>query len=144
MPPLIGDPDFAAGAWPFAILMAGVVAASPYLPFNQVLLMAALPGWHTGLILATTAVGFAGNLALIPLLGMRGAALAAAASLAFSALLCARSPAPASASARDRARRGGTRAGGRNARRGAPIRGGLCTTGTISSRRTCCTRRWAG
>jgi len=87
VPPLIGDPDFMAGAWPFAILMAGVVAASPYLPFNQVLLMAALPGWHTGLILATTAVGFAGNLALIPLLGMRGAALAAAASLAFSALL---------------------------------------------------------
>jgi O-antigen/teichoic acid export membrane protein len=87
IPPLIGDPDFIAGAWPFAILMAGVVLASPYLPFNQILLMAALPGWHTGLILATTVLGFAGNLALIPLLGMRGAALAAAASLALAALL---------------------------------------------------------
>jgi O-antigen/teichoic acid export membrane protein len=87
IPPLIGDPDFLEGAWPFAILMAGVVLASPYLPFGQVLLMAALPGWHTGYVLATVAVSFAGNAALIPLLGMRGAALAAAASLALSALL---------------------------------------------------------
>jgi O-antigen/teichoic acid export membrane protein len=87
IPPLIGDPDFIAGAWPFAILMVGIALASPYLPFNQVLLMAALPGWHTGYILATIAVSFAGNAALIPLLGMRGAALAAAASLALSAQL---------------------------------------------------------
>jgi stage V sporulation protein B len=87
IPALIGDPDFAAGAWPFAILMAGVALASPYLPFNQVLLMAALPGWHTGYSLATVAVSFAGNAALIPLLGMRGAALSTAASLVASALL---------------------------------------------------------
>ena len=87
VPPLVGDPDFLAGAWPFAILMAGVVLASPYLPFTQVLLMASRPGWHTGLTLAATALSFAGNTALIPLLGMRGAALAAAASLALSALL---------------------------------------------------------
>jgi O-antigen/teichoic acid export membrane protein len=87
IPPLIGDPDFIAGAWPFAILMAGVVLSSPYLPFNQVLLMAALPGWHTGYILATVAVNFAGNAALIPLLGLTGAALSAAASLVASALL---------------------------------------------------------
>lgn len=87
IPPLIGDPDFIEGAWPFAILMAGVVLASPYLPFNQVLLMAGLPGWHTGYVLATVIVSFAGNLALIPLLGMRGAALSAAASLVTSALL---------------------------------------------------------
>jgi O-antigen/teichoic acid export membrane protein len=87
IPPLIGDPDFAAGAWPFAILMAGVALAAPYLPFNQVLLMAALPGWHTGYILATVAVNLAGNLALIPPLGLRGAALSAALSLVASALL---------------------------------------------------------
>jgi stage V sporulation protein B len=87
IPPLIGDPDFIAGAWPFAILMLGVVLASPYLPFNQVLLMAALPGWHTGYTLATVVVSIAGNAVLIPLLGMRGAALAAAASLALSAQL---------------------------------------------------------
>jgi len=87
IPPLIGEPDFIAGAWPFAILMLGVILASPYLPFNQVLLMAALPGWHTGYTLATVAVSVAGNAVLIPLLGMRGAALAAAASLALSAQL---------------------------------------------------------
>lgn len=87
IPPLLGDPAFLDGAWPFAILMAGVALASPYLPFNQVLLMAALPGWHTGYLLATLAVSFAGNAALIPLLGMRGAALSTAASLVVSALL---------------------------------------------------------
>lgn len=87
IPTLIGDPDFIDGAWPFAILMGGVVLASPYLPFNQVLLMAALPGWHTGYVLATVTVSFAGSAALIPLLGMRGAALAAAISLVVSALL---------------------------------------------------------
>lgn len=87
IPALIGDPDFLDGAWPFAILMAGVVLASPYLPFNQVLLMAGLPGWHTGYTLATVAVSTACNLALIPLLGMRGAALSAAVSLVASALL---------------------------------------------------------
>src|SRR5262249_26279834 len=87
VPPLLGDPDFLAGAWPFAILMVGVIAASPYLPFDEVLLMAALPGWHAGYVLATVAVSLAANLALIPLLGMRGAALAAAISLALSAQL---------------------------------------------------------
>lgn len=87
IPPLIGDPDFLEGAWPFAILMAGVALASPYLPFQHVLLMAALPGWHTGYVLATVAISAACNLALIPLLGMHGAALSAAGSLACSALL---------------------------------------------------------
>jgi O-antigen/teichoic acid export membrane protein len=87
VPPLVGDPDFAAGAWPFAILMVGVALASPYLPFNQVLLMAALPGWHTGYVLATTAVCLVACLALIPIWGMVGAALAAAGSLVASALL---------------------------------------------------------
>lgn len=87
IPPLIGDPDFIDGAWPFAMMMAGVVIASPYLPFNQVLMMAALPGWHTGSIVATVAVNLAVNVALIPLLGLSGAALSAAASLVASALV---------------------------------------------------------
>jgi O-antigen/teichoic acid export membrane protein len=87
IPTLIGDPDFIDGAYPFAILMAGVALASPYLPFSQTLLMASQPGWHTGLVLATVAINLAGNLALIPLLGLSGAALSATASLVASALL---------------------------------------------------------
>lgn len=87
IPTLIGDPDFIDGAYPFAILMAGVALASPYLPFSQALLMASQPGWHTGLVLATVAINLAGNLALIPLLGLSGAALSATASLVASALL---------------------------------------------------------
>lgn len=87
IPPMIGDPDFLAGAWPFAILMAGVALASPYLPFSQALLMASQPGWHTGLVLATAGVNLAGNLVLIPALGLSGAALSATTSLVASALL---------------------------------------------------------
>lgn len=87
IPPMIGDPDFLAGAWPFAILMAGVALASPYLPFSQALLMASQPGWHTGLVLATVIVNLAGNLVLIPALGLSGAALSATISLVASALL---------------------------------------------------------
>jgi O-antigen/teichoic acid export membrane protein len=87
IPGLIGDPDFIAGTWPFAILMAGVALASPYLPFSHVLMMAAQPGWHTGLSLATIFVNLVGNLALIPALGLSGAALSATASLVASALL---------------------------------------------------------
>lgn len=87
IPPLIDDPLFAEGAWPFAILMAGVALSSPWLPFTHVLMMAARPGWHTGYTLATVAVNLVGNLVLIPPLGLCGAALAAAASLVASALL---------------------------------------------------------
>ena len=47
IPWLIGDPEFADGALPFAILMAGVALASPYLPFNQMLLMAKQAGLAT-------------------------------------------------------------------------------------------------
>lgn len=87
IPWLLGDPAFAAGALPFAILMAGIALASPYLPFVSVLLMAARPGWHTVLVVATVAVNAAGCLLLIPALGLTGAALAAATSLVANALL---------------------------------------------------------
>jgi len=87
IPWLIGNQAFAAGAWPFAILMGGLVVAAAYLPFNQILLMAHQPGWHTLLVLGVVAVNLAANLALIPVLGLRGAALAVAAALATSAAL---------------------------------------------------------
>ena len=87
IPWLLDDPAFAAGAWPFAILMLGIALASPYLPFIQILLMADRPGWHTAYVLGTTVVTTVGTLVLIPPLGMIGAAASAAASLAASALL---------------------------------------------------------
>ena len=87
IPWLIGNPAFAAGAVPFAILMAGIALASPYLPFSQLLLMARRPGWHTVLLLAVIAINVAGNLTLIPRLGLAGAAASTAGTVVAAALL---------------------------------------------------------
>jgi O-antigen/teichoic acid export membrane protein len=87
IPWLIGKPSFAAGAAPFAIMMVGIVVASPYLPFQQTLLMGGRPGWHTVFVLGVVTVSFVINLVLIPRLGLSGAATALAASLVAMALL---------------------------------------------------------
>ena len=87
IPALIGDPAFAAGAIPFAILMAGIAIASPYLPFAHLLLMAKRPGWHTVLLVTAIAVNVIGNVGLIPRLGLTGAAISTAGTVVVSALL---------------------------------------------------------
>jgi O-antigen/teichoic acid export membrane protein len=87
IPWLIGDPGFVAGAIPFAILMAGIAIASPYLPFAHLLLMAKRPGWHTVLLMIAIAVNVIGNVVLIPRLGLAGAAISMAATVVTSALL---------------------------------------------------------
>jgi O-antigen/teichoic acid export membrane protein len=87
IPWLIGDPGFVAGAIPFAILMAGIAIASPYLPFSHLLLMAKRPGWHTVLLMIAIAVNVIGNVVLIPRLGLAGAAISMAATVVTSALL---------------------------------------------------------
>lgn len=87
IPWLIGKPSFAAGAGPFAIMMVGIAVASPYLPFQQVLLMGGHPGWHTLYVLGVVAVSFTANLVLIPMLGLPGAATALASSLVAMAVL---------------------------------------------------------
>jgi O-antigen/teichoic acid export membrane protein len=87
IPWLVGKPEFADGAVPFAILMVGVALASPYLPFNQVLLMASRPGWHTALVVAIVAINFAGDRLLIPSFGLVGAAIATAIAMVSGAVL---------------------------------------------------------
>jgi O-antigen/teichoic acid export membrane protein len=87
IPRLVGDPAFAAAAWPFAILMIGTVLASPNLPFTSLLLMAARPGWHTVYVLATVAIAFVADLALIPSLGAVGVAIGTALGLVASAIV---------------------------------------------------------
>lgn len=87
IPWLLGDPAFAVGALPFAILMAGLALASPYLPFAHLLLMARRPGWHTVLLGVAITVNLAGEAALIPRFGLLGAALATSASLVGTALV---------------------------------------------------------
>lgn len=87
IPQLLGDPAFADGAPVFGIMMAGLALASPWLPVNQFLLMASRPGWYTVSISIVLATNFVGNLALIPLFEVRGAAVATATSMVVSALL---------------------------------------------------------
>jgi O-antigen/teichoic acid export membrane protein len=81
---LTDEPEFADSWLPFAILMAGIVAASGYIPFGQILLMAKLPGWHTLLMALTVLVNVTGNAVLIPMIGIEGAATATAISMAAS------------------------------------------------------------
>ena len=88
IPILVGDNSFSAGAAPFAILMAGLAIGSRWLPFNQTLLMAARPGWHTVYIAGMIAIAFVGDYVLIPVLHLEGAAIATAfAQVASAALL---------------------------------------------------------
>jgi O-antigen/teichoic acid export membrane protein len=87
IPRLIGNPAFAAGAVPFAILMAGIAIASPYLPFAHLLLMARRPEWHTVMLISVIAINAIGNLVLIPRFGLSGAALSTAGTVVASAIL---------------------------------------------------------
>lgn len=88
VPRLVGDSTFDAGTVPFAILMAGLALASPWLPFTQMLMMASRPGSYTLFIALVTSVNLVANLALIPPLGMHGAALSISiAALAMAAFL---------------------------------------------------------
>jgi stage V sporulation protein B len=90
IPLITGNAEFTTGAAPFALLMAGLAAASPWMPFNQVLLMGGRPGSHTIYILICVALNVVLNLLLIPIYGLIGAALATAIALVLSALLLRR------------------------------------------------------
>jgi O-antigen/teichoic acid export membrane protein len=87
LPWLMKDSSIHAGAVPFAVLMGGLVLASPYLPFTQILLMANRPGWHTGFVITVMAINFIGDVVLIPRYGLLGAAIATAAAVVSSAIL---------------------------------------------------------
>ena len=87
IPPLLGNPAFADGAPAFGIMMAGLALASPWLPVNQLLLMANKPGWYTVCVTIVLSTNFVLNLALIPLFEVRGAAVATATAMVVSALL---------------------------------------------------------
>ena len=87
IPRVLGDPTLVEAAVPFAILMAGLALASPYLPFTQVLLMADRPGWHTVFMVLVVAANFVANIVLIPYLGLAGAAAATTTAVITSAIL---------------------------------------------------------
>jgi O-antigen/teichoic acid export membrane protein len=90
IPRLLHDPAFAHGTTAFAVLMAGLALASPYVPFNQIMLMANRPTWHTVLLLLVVAINFVSDLLLIPPLGLVGAAAATSIAAVSAALLIRR------------------------------------------------------
>jgi O-antigen/teichoic acid export membrane protein len=75
---LFDKPGFSESWAPFALLMLGIITASGYIPFGQVLLMAGRPGWHSVYIGATVAMNVLGNWILVPRYGLAGAAAATA------------------------------------------------------------------
>jgi len=81
---LYADPAFAQSWAPFALLMLGILSASGYIPFGQILLMAGKPGWHSAYIAATVALNVLLNWILIPHYGLAGAAGATALSVCAS------------------------------------------------------------
>lgn len=81
---LTGREGFDASFAPFAALMIGTAIAAGWLPFAQALLMAGKPGWHTLFMALVVGTNIAGNALLIPYLGLSGAAIATAISLAAS------------------------------------------------------------
>jgi O-antigen/teichoic acid export membrane protein len=87
IPLLTGNDAYLDGALPFALLMGGIALASPYVPFNQTLLMASRPGWHTFYITIAVALNVTLNALFIPRLDLEGAALATACGLVGSMLL---------------------------------------------------------
>jgi O-antigen/teichoic acid export membrane protein len=84
---LTDKPGFAASWAPFALLMLGILCASGYVPFGQILLMGGRPGWHSVFMGATVACNVVGNWILIPRFGLVGAAAATAFSVLASVFI---------------------------------------------------------
>lgn len=83
---VLGKPEFRAGWLPFGLILAGMLAASGYMPFAQTLLMANRPGWHTLMMSSIVLVNVYGNSVLIPVLALEGAATATGLCLIASAV----------------------------------------------------------
>jgi O-antigen/teichoic acid export membrane protein len=87
IPHLTSDPDLQGSGIYFAIVLAGMVAASGYTPFNQLLLWGGKPGWHTVMIAIVVGSSAVLCCVLVALWGAVGAAAAVALTYAGSIVL---------------------------------------------------------
>ncbi|HHQ14847.1 MAG TPA: hypothetical protein ENK16_07435, partial [Chromatiales bacterium] len=69
---LTNKPDFQLSKMPFSILVAGIVLAAGYLPFQNLLSMANFPAWHSLLIGLVVLFNIIANATLIPVWGING------------------------------------------------------------------------
>jgi len=83
----IPDPVLAHSWVYFAIIMAGWLASSGYVPFNQMLLWVHMPGWHTILVALIVISSVVADVLLSSHFGALGAAWATAITCAGAALL---------------------------------------------------------
>ncbi len=84
----VASPENLSASWlVFTILLTGLVISAGYLPFGQLLLQAGKPATHTFMILTVVLFNAAANAAMIPWLGLNGAAIATAASFLFAVIL---------------------------------------------------------
>jgi len=84
---LTNKPEFRLSYVPFSILVAGIVFAAGYLPFQNLLSMANFPAWHSLLISLVVLFNIVANAILIPVWGINGAAIATASAFTVSAFL---------------------------------------------------------
>jgi O-antigen/teichoic acid export membrane protein len=79
-----GQPDLGGSHAVYGILVAGTALAAGYLPFQNTLAMANLPGWQTIFMAIVVLANATGNAVLIPRLGIDGAAFATSLSVVLS------------------------------------------------------------
>jgi O-antigen/teichoic acid export membrane protein len=81
------DPELASGWLAFGCLIGGIFLSAGYMPFQQTLLMAGRPGWHTAMMATMVVVNFVGNVILIPHWGLAGSATATAFAMCVSVIV---------------------------------------------------------
>jgi O-antigen/teichoic acid export membrane protein len=86
---LFPDRQFEQALGPLAILVAGLVLSSPYMPFSMTFTQAGQPALQTLFAAAVLAINIVGNAILIPIFGVTGAALGTALSYVAAAALLA-------------------------------------------------------
>lgn len=85
---ILGARDAMIGGWlAFGLLIGGIFLAAGYLPFQQTLVMAGRPGWHSLMMVAMVATNVVGNALLIPHFELAGAAAASAIAMVSSVLV---------------------------------------------------------
>lgn len=80
----IFDDKYNESLLPFIILIFGILFSSGYIPFLNVLSMSNMPFWNSILIFFTVLINIIFNYLLIPIFGIKGAAMATSLSLIFS------------------------------------------------------------
>ncbi|MEO0564431.1 MAG: oligosaccharide flippase family protein, partial [Chloroflexota bacterium] len=87
---MVGTTGLWAALGAFAVLMTGYVVAAGYVPMRNILIVGGGPGLFTGVMLVTFISNVVLNVALIPFIGLLGAAVATALSFVWKTYLITR------------------------------------------------------